>query len=364
MPINACVIQRLDKSDSDTPARQIPATDLHPPTEALEGLIQRLGDAYHGKSKRWGRFRDASATSIDQASSDDDTPPWQDDDGDNEASGDAPKLVINSRFPTDLKAFVAGNGDLLSLANGFAEQLARVIDAHLPVGGHFIMVDQQQGETRTLFMVLVHHRDGFVIDGDQRVAISGQINHTQMSLAARINLSQWQQGGESSQYLSLLADRGGRKLADDMQALLGASNGVDPKSETRTLLKAFSDYVESEDMAEEASREKTDALIDYANDQASRGEAITLDELSALVDEDNPRAFFDHIRNADYGLSPEIPPDKRTLNQFRRFTGRAEGVSISFDSHLLGNSIEYDAERDRLIIKKLPNKLKEQLQSK
>ncbi|HAF94203.1 MAG TPA: nucleoid-associated protein YejK, partial [Pseudomonas sp.] len=67
------------------------------------------------------------------------------------------------------------------------------------------------------------------------------------------------------------------------------------------------------------------------------------------------------IRNKDYGLSPEIPPDKRTLNQFRRFTGRAEGLSISFESHLLGSKIEYDEARDMLIIRQLPTQLKDQL---
>ncbi len=28
------------------------------------------------------------------------------------------------------------------------------------------------------------------------------------------------------------------------------------------------------------------------------------------------RAVYDHIRNKDYGLFPDIPADKRTLNQF------------------------------------------------
>ncbi len=53
---------------------------------------------------------------------------------------------------------------------------------------------------------------------------------------------------------------------------------------------------------------------------------MTLDALSELMDDQQPRAFYDYIRNKDYGLSPEIPADKRTLNQFRRFTGRAEGL--------------------------------------
>ena len=62
-----------------------------------------------------------------------------------------------------------------------------------------------------------------------------------------------------------------------------------------------------------------------------------------------------------YGLSPEIPADKRTLNRFRRFTARTEGLSISFESHLLGSAIEYDEARDMLIIRQLPTQLKDQL---
>jgi len=67
------------------------------------------------------------------------------------------------------------------------------------------------------------------------------------------------------------------------------------------------------------------------------------------------------MRFKDYGLSPEIPADKRTLNQFRRFTGRAEGLSISFEAHLLGSKIEYDEEAGTLIIKGLPTSLTDQL---
>ncbi|MCA4046021.1 nucleoid-associated protein, partial [Pseudomonas aeruginosa] len=58
---------------------------------------------------------------------------------------------------------------------------------------------------------------------------------------------------------------------------------------------------------------------------------------------------------------PGFPADKRTLNQFRRFTGRAEGLSISFEAHLLGSRIEYDEERDTLRISSLPTQLRDQL---
>jgi nucleoid-associated protein len=105
----------------------------------------------------------------------------------------------------------------------------------------------------------------------------------------------------------------------------------------------------------------TKTLVDYASSQAKLGEPMGLEELSELIDEERPKAFYDHIRNKDYGLSPEIPADKRTLNQFRRFTGRAEGLSISFEAHLLGSKIEYDEEAGTLIIKGLPTSLTDQL---
>ena len=50
---------------------------------------------------------------------------------------------------------------------------------------------------------------------------------------------------------------------------------------------------------EEAAKEKTDTLVDYASSQAKRGEPMALDALSELMDDEAPRAFYDYIRNKD-----------------------------------------------------------------
>ncbi|WP_412159654.1 nucleoid-associated protein, partial [Pantoea sp. SIMBA_079] len=49
------------------------------------------------------------------------------------------------------------------------------------------------------------------------------------------------------------------------------------------------------------------------------------------------------------------------LNQYRRYTGRAEGMSISFEAHLLGKRVEFDQECASLTIKNLPTQLMNQL---
>lgn len=95
--------------------------------------------------------------------------------------------------------------------------------------------------------------------------------------------------------------------------------------------------------------------------QAKLGEPITLDELSSLIDEDRPKSFYDFIKAKDYGLSEALPPDKKILSKFRRFTGRIDGLSISIEQHLLGSTIEFNEAGGTLTLRSLPTQLTEQL---
>lgn len=83
--------------------------------------------------------------------------------------------------------------------------------------------------------------------------------------------------------------------------------------------------------------------------------------MSELISEDQPKAFVDFIKASDYGLSDALPLDRKTLNKFRRFTGRAEGLSISFEQHLLGSKIEFDEAGGTLTLRGLPTQLTDQL---
>lgn len=328
MPLLHSIVHRLDPSPEGDRLILTPASVEHGESEAMADLVATLNDAYNTKPKGWGRFAEEGASSP---------------------------------FPAWLTRYQQGERDFATFTREVAERLCTLLAEQLSVSGYLIFSHSRQGDTETLNLALVHQRAGVGIDGEHRAVPAAQLNLGRFSLAARVNLSQWQTGAPESQYVSFLKDRGGKKLADAVAGLLGVEEGIDAPSETRTLLKAFSDYVEQEDYDDATSREKTATLVEYADEQLRRGEPITLEALSSLVDEQQPKAFFDHIRNADYGLAEEIPPDKRTLSQFRRFTGRAGGVSISFDSHLLGSSIEYDEAQDRLIIKKLPTQLRDQL---
>lgn len=329
MPIHHAIVHLIEKKPDGTPA-VLHARDAElGDSQAIENLLADLNESYNAKNKAWGFFQGES--------------------------GAYP-------FSGWLGEYLEGDRDFVGFSREAVEHLQKLMEeSNLSTGGHVLFAHYQQGMTDYLAIALLHHSEGVAVNESLEVTPSRHLDLGQLHLAARINISEWRNNKQSKQYISFIKGKGGKKVSDYFRDFIGCQEGVDSPSETRTLLKAFSDFVESEDMAEEQAREKTETLVDYATSQARIGEPMTLDALSELMDDQQPRAFYDYIRNKDYGLSPEIPADKRTLNQFRRFTGSAEGLSISFEAHLLGSKVEYDEERDMLIIRQLPTQLKDQL---
>ena len=330
MPIRHCIVHLIDKKPDGSPAVLHARDSELTGSDAIEHLLADLNDSYNAKQgKAWGLFHGES--------------------------GAYP-------FSGWLKQYLEGQQDFTAFSKQAVEHLQALMEeSNLSTGGHVLFAHYQQGMTEYLAIALLHHSDGVAVSDTLDVTPSRHLDLGQLHLAARINLSEWQNNPQSKQYISFIKGRNGKKVSEYFRDFIGCQEGVDGPGETRTLLKAFSDFVEQEDLPEEAAREKTQTLVEYATSQTKRGEPVTLEELSSLIDEDRPKAFFEHIRNQDYGLSPEIPADKRTLNQFKRFTGRAEGLSISFESHLLGSKIEYDEEAGTLVIKGLPTQLVDQL---
>ncbi|WP_458737124.1 nucleoid-associated protein YejK [Pseudomonas chlororaphis] len=330
MPIRHCIIHMIDKKPDGTPAVLHTRPSELAESAAIENMLADLNESYNAKQgKAWGLFHPESGT-----------------------------------FPFSgwLKEYLDGGQDFTAFSYVAVEHLQKLMEeSNLSVGGHVLFAHYQQGMTDYLAIALLHHSEGVAVTDELDVTPSRHLDLGQLHLAARINVSEWQNNKQSKQYISFIKGKNGRKSSEYFRDFIGCQEGVDGPGETRTLLKAFSDFVESEDLPEESAREKTKALVDYASSQTKLGEPVGLEELSELIDEDRPKAFYDHIRNKDYGLSPEIPADKRTLNQFRRFTGRAEGLSISFEAHLLGSRIEHDEEAGTLIIKGLPTQLTDQL---
>lgn len=330
MPILHAVMHFIDKKPDGSPAALHMASTSLPESGAIENLVQDVNDGYNAKTgKAWGFFHGESGA-----------------------------------YPLSgwLAKVVSGDMQFLDFTRTAVEHLTRLMEeSNLAVGGHVLFALYQQGLTDYLTIAILQQAETISVADDLTVSVSRNLDTSALHFAARINLSEWKHNPASRQYISFIKSKNGKRLSHYFQDFIGCQEGVDSPGETRTLLKAFSDYLEREDLPEDAARERNHTLVEYATTQAKLGEPIALDELSELLDEDRPQNFAEFIRSADYGLSSEIPADKRTLTQYRRFTGRAEGMSISFEAHLLGKRVEFDQDSASLTIKNLPTQLVEQL---
>lgn len=330
MPIRHMIIHQIDKKPDGRPSVLHLADQELPESQACETLLQDFNEAYNAKQgKGWGLFHAES--------------------GAHPLSG-------------WLAVYLSGAHSFVDFSRQAAEHLCKLLEeSNLATGGHVLFAQYQQGMTAYLTIAVLQQVETVSVNDELQMLSSRSLDARTVTLAARINLSEWQNNSSSRQYISFTKAKNGRKVSGYFQDFIGCVEAVDGPGETRTLLKAFSDFVEAEALDADAAREKTLTLLDYATSQTKIGDLVTLDELSELIDEDNPKAFADFARAAAYGLAPELPADKRTINQFRRFTGRAQGLSISFEAHLLGNKVEFDQACGTLTLRGLPTQLTDQL---
>lgn len=333
MPIDNSIVHQIHKKPDGQPASLTLRDGELANTEALEHLLAGLIETYNSKpNKAWGHFH--------------------------EESGAYP-------FSGWLQQLVDAELDFVDFSKRSTEHLKTLMEgSNLALGGHVLFIRYRQGMTAFLVIALLHHTEGVTVTDDLEVAAARHLDLSALNMAARINLTEWKQNANSRQYISFIRGRSGKRVSDYFRDFIGCIEGANPEEETTTLLQAFQDYVGEADLPADELKDKTKAMSGYVSSQARQGEQVALEELSGAMDEEHPRAFYDYIRNKDYGLAPEIPADKRTLNNFLKFYGKADGLSISFEAHLLGDRVEYDESDDSLVIKHPPKGLIQQLRNK
>lgn len=213
MPIRHAIVHQLDKQPDGNPA-VLHARDTElPATDAVENLQADLNDSYNAKQgKAWGFFHGES--------------------------GAYP-------FSGWLKQYLEEQQDFTSFSRVSVEHLQKLIEeVNLSTGGHVLFSHYQQGLTEYLMIAVLQQVETVGLDGDLNVVASRYLDTSNFSCAARINLSEWRNNPNSKQYISFVKGKNGRKSSDYFRDFIGCQEGVDGPGETRTLLKAFTDYVE------------------------------------------------------------------------------------------------------------------------
>lgn len=336
MAVTQAIVHYINKREGE-PVELSPRQTLLSITPSVETLISKLSASYNNRSgKIYGGFE----ADTEQAP-----------------------------FSNWLRAQLDDEIDFVQLTRQTAERFKAELDQQEEaVNGYLLFARMEVLGAEQLLVLLLSSSPAIVIDEQLELSDSQHLDVGKVQLGARIDLDIWRRDN-AEQYLSLVRSRTGKGINTAFRDSLGATEELDSKQQTQTLLKVFNDYCDTQQLPVKEASDAKQRAYDYCNDQVESGERVQIKQLSGVIDTADPDKFYNYVGEQNSaqsdeqggGLAAEIPADKRGLQRFVRYSGSMKGLSLSFSESLLGEQVVYDAASDTLTVRGLPPTLKKQL---
>jgi len=252
--------------------------------------------------------------------------------------------------------------------------------AHLYMGQLKELVDKTSEEFEASILFLLEDRaDGprcyiFALDTSSGLKLDNSLeldtvdflNTSKLDLALRIDLDDWlhqsspEENQEKPPYLCMIRSRAKAKIGEAFTQSIGFKSTIDTAKETESLMQVLAGYTKQSEPDKAAGiRQKA---YDFCVEQQQLGEAVPLNELSGYIDENEPTKFSDFAeREESIGEKKSLRPDTRKLKHLVRISGKGNGLSLSFSSDLMQQTILFDEQSDTLTITAIPKSLKKQI---
>ncbi|SDJ53157.1 nucleoid-associated protein [Ferrimonas sediminum] len=269
----------------------------------------------------------------------------------------------NEAFKDALTQWRTGNLGFVEYSGQASQLLEKELAKYdFAQGGYLLMAAYNHVACDYLFVALMSPKPSVSVSQEMEVHGSEHLDLSNLQLAARIDLTEWQADPGSKKYISFVKGRAGRKVADFFLDFMGCVEGVNTKTQNKQLVQALEDYVATTDLDKDEQQQCRDAVFDYCKTQITAGGEVQLKDIADEFADHGAEEFYQFTSAGDYELEEAFPGDQSTLRQLKKFSGTGGGVSVSFDAHHLGERVVWDQVNDTLTIKGVPPNLLDQLQ--
>ena len=330
MAIQSIIFHRIERFAEDQPAKLILREASCESTADHEALFSQLKKIFQFKAgKLFGQF--------DLEQSDRAFEAW---------IGE----YLNGKIPFDR----------LSLL--YADKLKEYVDKTSESFANYLCcIHEDRADGQRLYLFLLETSSGMLIDSNLQLDTVEHLNSSRLDLAVRIELENWNDRQEDSEPLMVLVkSRTAGKLGEAFAQSLCFKSNIDTAKETETLIDVLAHYTKESDPKEGAAlRQKA---YDFCVEQQQQGEAVPLSELSGYLDENEPTRFTQFAsEHAELDEAQTLHPDTRKLKHLVRLSGKGNGLSLSFSSDLMQQTILFDEKQETLTITAIPKSLKKQI---
>ncbi len=347
MIIRDIVVHLIEKQADSGPSNLILSQESLAESATQVLFLEELNKAYNSKpSKVFGRF-------VEQQKH----PSSESDESVNNIDMPGSKELLSSYLEEQIN-FVEYTHQSMNLLKHYIDQASKA------TGGYMVFVNYKLFGSDFMMIVMLNNVSGVAIDSDLGINNINYLDISKLHLAARIDLSLWQDEPQSERYISMIRGKESNKLSDYFRHFIGSDETINSKHETNELLTAVSQYCEDKIQDDEQKSQFKQKSAEYCLEQAEKGQNVVIKDFSGYVADSAVDDFMNYIKSEQYELDNEISPNKTVIRRFNKISGRNQQVSITINEEALGDTVIYDAEKETLTLSDLPASLKSQLLSR
>ena len=270
--------------------------------------------------------------------------------------------IADYPFQVWLKEYLDGKIPFERLSLLYADKFKEIADKTSETFANYICcIHEDRADGQRFYILLLETSAGLLIDRSLNLDTVEHLNTNKLDLAIRIELDALNTPDDSEEPpLVFVKSRGAGKLGEAFAQSIGFSSSIDTAKETETLMQVLANYTKGSEPKVGANlRQKA---YEFCVEQQQIGEPVPLTELSGHLDENEPTRFAQFATESSEPTQDKaLHPDTRKLKHLVRISGKGNGLSLSFSSDLIQQTILFDEQQDTLTITSIPKSLKPQI---
>lgn len=279
----------------------------------------------------------------------------------------------------------------LSWTKKISEQFADMMDnTELEIDGYLAFATEELADTDKLYIFHLREKSNICLTNDMQLSESRILDFSNTGFGICIDtsvLKKEQEEGKRSdeKYFTFSFGRGDKPVQKLFSDFAGFIDTLDTEQETQEFLQIVEEYAST--LPEDQSAETKSKVIEYCVEQDKQGESVEFKTLSGQLDSNAPEKFeqfvalkkrerrevrprnestmnddtSSELAHGESVIKTELIPDRKSLKNYLRYSGKNKEVTLSFAATALGTDISFDASDNTLTIKNLPSRLLKQL---
>lgn len=233
----------------------------------------------------------------------------------------------------------------------------KVINEISQATGGYVLFCHFETTEDFLATIVLNDKESYIIDNNLDINANFRLDIEKLDVANFTNCTKWNNNEDI--YLSFT--RGKKAVSNYFKKFIGCTDFTSSKESSENLKRALNDYFIHAGYDQKTTDDIKATIFSYCEERSKKKEDISLEFLSSLVSHDEPDAFKEFASSEKYQVSAAFKGHTNTLRSLKYYTHKSKDLTIVFDHKLLNNSIFYEEKKNQLLIKKIPDDLREQL---